>query len=39
MENLFLEANLTARKSGVEPPNYFGTIGVRLNMQRRVYDY
>jgi hypothetical protein len=39
MENLFLEANLSARKSGAEPVNYFGTIGLRLNMQRRVYDY
>jgi hypothetical protein len=39
MENLFLEANFSARKSGVEAVNYFGTIGIRLNMQRRVYDY
>lgn len=38
MENLFLEANLTARKSGAESLNYFGTVGVRLNMQRRSYD-
>jgi hypothetical protein len=39
MENLFLEANFTARKSGAEALNYFGTLGIRLNMQRRVYDY
>jgi hypothetical protein len=39
MENLFFEANFSARKSGAESVNYFGTIGVRLNMQRRVYDY
>jgi hypothetical protein len=39
MENLFFEANFSARKSGAESVNYFGTIGIRLNMQRRVYDY
>jgi hypothetical protein len=39
MENLFLEANFNARKSGAEAPNYFGSLGIRLNMQRRVYDY
>jgi hypothetical protein len=39
MENLFLEANFSARKTGAESVNYFGTIGIRLNMQRRVYNY
>lgn len=39
MENLFLEANFSARKSGAEAINFFGTLGLRLNMQRRVYDY
>jgi len=39
MENLFLEANFSARKSGAEALNTFGSIGIRLNMQRRLYDY
>ena len=39
MENLFLEANFSARKTGAESLNYFGNIGIRLNMHRRVYDY
>jgi hypothetical protein len=39
MENLFLEASFSARKSGVAPVNYYGTVGLRLNMQRREYDY
>jgi hypothetical protein len=38
-ENLFLEASFTARQSGVERLNYFGSVGLRLNMQRREYDY
>lgn len=39
MENLFLETNFSARKSGAEKVNYFASIGVRLNMQRRTYDF
>ncbi len=39
MENLFLEVNLSARKSGAEAVNFFGTVGLRLNIQRRLYDY
>ncbi len=39
MENLFLEASFTARQSGREALNYFGSVGLRLNMQRREYDY
>ena len=39
IENLFLELNFTARKAGAEALNTFGSVGVRLNMQRRQYDY
>jgi hypothetical protein len=38
-ENLFLEANLSARKYGAAAKNIFASFGLRWNMQRREYDY
>jgi hypothetical protein len=38
-ENLFLEANLSARKYGAAAKNMFASFGLRWNMQRREYDY
>ena len=38
-ENLFLEANLSLRKSPEVQSNFFGSVGLRLNMHRREYDF
>ena len=38
-ENLFLEANISARKTGASPNNLFASFGLRWNIQRREYDY
>lgn len=38
-ENLFVEANLSYRSLTGRSSTLFGSIGIRLNMQRREYDY
>jgi hypothetical protein len=38
-ENFFIETNLYLRKTNNVPTNVIGSLGIRLNMHRREYDY